>query len=564
MAPARRGIVSIARDLHCRRAARSVTLPNDERACASCCLMTRRRGPVEWPRNTLRLRFVALVRAALSFESALPPPPSRWTMASNMTLRRLWHSPTLTTWGSLGVRLGGVVLVLPLVLRHFAPPEIAVWQLFASVFMLTLMFDFGMSPTLSRMLAFARGGLPLAAMGDLRSRSMDVAAAPPPLTPDAAVQLAARLFSSMRWLYPRLALVAVLLMATLGSLAIQSAVDQTTSPTLTWAAWVLVLTGAYVSFCANAYVACLQGMDNVAALRRWEMLVGLGQIGSCLVVLLAGGGLLALVATYQLWAVLNLIGLRAMAAKLHPTLAAGRAVCDAEVVRAVWPATWRSGLGVLLSQGIIQASGVVYSQLAPAAQVASYLLALRIVTTISQFSAAPFYSKLPHLATLHARGERAEELALAARGMALAQWSLVAGILVVAMGAQPVLSRIHSAIGFVSPDVWAVMGLAFFVERFGAMHLQLYSLTNHIVWHIANAVTGVLMISSSVLLYPMLGLIALPVGMLMAYAGFYSIYAFRKSSKLFGFSFIAFEKRVSLPSASALAIVLIAVWITSR
>lgn len=482
-----------------------------------------------------------------------------------MTFQRLWQSPTLTTWGSLGVRLGGVVLVLPLVLRHFAPPEIAVWQLFASVFMLTLMLDFGMSPTLSRMLAFARGGLPLAAMGDLRNRGAATATAPPSLDPDAALQLAARLFSSMRWLYPRLALAAVLLMAGLGSLALQSAVSQTASPMLTWAAWAMVLAGAYVSFCANAYVAGLQGMDNVAALRRWEMLVGLGQIGSCLVVLLVGGGLLALVTTYQVWAGFNWLGLRAMMGKRHPALAAaGTASYDAEVVRAVWPATWRSGLGVLLSQGIIQASGVVYSQLAPAAQVASYLLALRIVTTISQFSAAPFYSKLPHLATLHARGERTEELALAARGMALAQWSLVAGIVAVALGAHHMLERIHSAIAFVSPDVWAVMGLAFFVERFGAMHLQLYSLTNHIVWHIANAVTGVLMIGLSVLLYPLLGLIALPAGMLMAYAGFYSIYAFRKSSKLFGFNFIAFEKRVCLPSGSVLAIVLAGIWITYR
>lgn len=497
----------------------------------------------------------------MSFDPALPPPLRR-TLAVKKTIQRLWQSPTLTTWGSLGVRLGGVALVLPLVLRHFAPPDIAVWQLFASVFMLTLMLDFGMSPTLSRMLAFARGGLPLAAMGDLRNRRL--AGDAPPLGQDASLQLAARLFSSMRWLYPRLAMAAVLLMAVFGSWALRSAVGQTASPAVTWTAWALVLTGAYVSFCANAYVAGMQGMDNVAALRRWEMLVGLGQIASCLLALLLGGGLLALVATYQVWALVNLVGLRAMVANRHPALAAGRPAYDALVVRAVWPATWRSGLGVLLSQGIIQASGLVYSQLAPAAEVASYLLALRIVSTISQFSAAPFYSKLPHLATLHARGERSAELVLAARGMALAQWSLVVGIVAVALSAQPVLIQIHSAIAFVSADVWAVMGLAFFVERFGAMHLQLYSLTNHIVWHIANAVTGVLMIGLSIVLYPVLGLIALPAGMLLAYGGFYAVYAFRKSSKLFGFTFFRFERSVGLPPALMITLILAGVAIASR
>ena len=31
-------------------------------------------------------------------------------------------------------------------------------------------------------------------------------------------------------------------------------------------------------------------------------------------------------------------------------------------------------------------------------------------------------------------------------------------------------------------------------ERVGALHIQLYSMTNHIVWHIANGVTGILLI----------------------------------------------------------------------
>ena len=85
------------------------------------------------------------------------------------------------------------------------------------------------------------------------------------------------------------------------------------------------------------------------------------------------------------------------------------------------------------------------------------------------------------------------------------------------------------------------------------MHLQLYSVTNHIVWHIANGVSGLLMIGLSLVLFPALGLLALPLGMLVAYAGFYCIYCFGKSSKSFEFTLFSFERGVSLLPALALA-----------
>ena len=83
-------------------------------------------------------------------------------------LSRAWHSPTLMTWGSLLVRLAGVVVILPIVLRRFSPPEVAVWQLFASLMTLVLLMDLGLSPTFSRLLAYARGVASLDDMRDMR------------------------------------------------------------------------------------------------------------------------------------------------------------------------------------------------------------------------------------------------------------------------------------------------------------------------------------------------------------------------------------------------------------
>ena len=460
---------------------------------------------------------------------------------------RLWHSPTFTTWGSLGVRLSVVVLVLPLVLVRFAPAEVVVWQLFSTLFTLVLMLDFGLSPTFSRMLAFARGGASLADMADMRRSG---------IVRIPNLHTASVVFAALRWFYPRLALGIIALFAVIGTLALQRPIAQIVAPDAAWAAWVLVLTSSAVGFWGNAYASALQGMNSIAPLRRWEVATGLAQIGTSIAVLVSGGGLFALVAAYQFWVIFNALRNRLLLKRLHPALFNRPATPDPEVLRVMWPATWRSGVGVLMSQGIIQASGVIYSQFGIPAEVAAYLLALRIMTMISQFAQAPFYSKLPYLAELQASGDRETQMLFAQKGMRLAHWIFVAGVIGVAVFIQPALDLIGSRTHFVPAGVWALMSLAFFMERYGAMHLQLYSLTNHIVWHIANGVTGVLMIGIAVLAYPSLHAYAFPLAMLLATGGFYCTYAVRHSSAAMGLHIATFESRTSLMPAVVLCTML--------
>ena len=447
------------------------------------------------------------------------------------------------TWSSLGVRLSGIVVVLPIVLHRFAVAEVAVWQLFSTIFTLMLLLDLGLSPTFSRMFAYARGGAAVEDMRDMRAQRPAASA-----IDDAEVlRHASRLLAALRWIYPRLAAGVVLAFAVGGTLALRRPVDECAQPQTMWIAWSIVLAGGFVSMLGNAYAAALQGMNEIAAQRRNETFSGLGQVVTSLAVVVAGGGVLPLVMSYQAWGIVNAWRNRGLLRRLHPALAAVPPAADRTVLAALWPPTWRSGIGVLMSQGLIQASGLVYGQLVPAAALAAWLLAIRIVTTISQISQAPFYSKLPLLASLQASGDRARQLALASQGMRRAQWVLVAGLVIVTFAATPLLHLIGSRTPFVSEGVWALMALAFFVERFGAMHMQLYSLTNHIVWHLANGATGVAMIAASLLLYPHVGELALPGAMLLAYGAVYSSYAARLSSRAFGFGLLRFERDAGLP-----------------
>jgi uncharacterized membrane protein YdcZ (DUF606 family) len=127
----------------------------------------------------------------------------------------------------------------------------------------------------------------------------------------------------------------------------------------------------------------------------------------------------------------------------------------------------------------------------------------------------------------------------------------VAGGIGVALTADFALRLIHSKTAFVSPTIWLLTCCAFFLERLGAMYLQLYSTTNHIVWHIANGVTGTIMLALALLLYPHWGVLAFPAAMLAAYLSFYTWYAIRLSAQAFQFGWLQFERQCAMLPALA-------------
>lgn len=461
-------------------------------------------------------------------------------------LSRLWYSPTFTTWGSLLTRLMSVMLVLPLVLVKFSPGEIVIWQLFATLSTLLLLLDFGLAPTFSRMLAYANGGASISDLSRIQERRERN-------TAGSNHETLLTVYGSLRWLYLRCGFAAMALLALGGTLALIKPMGELPDSHDAWLAWALVASTSLAAIWSQVYGSALQGLNQIAVMRRWEILTASGQITSSFLVLALDGGLLALVASNQVWLLFNAWRLRRLLYATMPELRHAPSTPNPAVMSSLWPAAWRSGVGMLMNNGIIQFSGVLYSQIAPASEVAAYLLALRIMTVVTQFSAAPFYSKLPRLAELQSSGARQEQLHLAKRGMSWTLWVHVAGVVAVMFAVPLGLELTGSQIQFVSLSFWCVMSLGFYVERVGALHIQLYSLTNHIVWHIANGVAGALLIALAFILYRWQGAIGLPLAMLAVNLFFYSPYAMKHSSRAFDFPLIPFLKDTAMPPLVLLA-----------
>ena len=470
-------------------------------------------------------------------------------------LLQAWNSPTLMSWGSLAARLGGFAITLPLVLRAFTPAELAVWLLFATIASLQIIGDVGFSQTFTRAFAFAYGGAHVEELADARVTKTH--------RPSATLNIDTlqRIFHTIGPVYLKLSVIAFLVLLCFGSLALQKPITALSNyQSDAWLAWAIVLVSTTASLWGNIYTSYLQGSGRIALLRRWEMLTAIAGIISVLIVLLAGGGLLEVVLAQQIWMIVSVVRNNWLCKNDENFKVSPFSVVDSVVFSAVWPSAWRSGIGVLMSFGIIQFSGIAYAQVVSTVESAKYLFALRVIQIISQFSQAPFYSKLPELARLRSQGLVAEQLILAKKGMRFAHWTFVTGFLSVLLLVQPILSFIGSKTQFVSMNMWILMGAGYLAERVGAMHIQLYSTTNHIIWHIANGLTGCAMLLLSVILYSWLGAVALPLAMLVSYLCIYTPMAIYYSSRAFEFNVLAFEFKVSFFPIVAFVLVIFIVF----
>lgn len=433
-----------------------------------------------------------------------------------------------------------LVLVLPLVLTRLSTAEIAVWYLFSTIINLQILVDVGFSSTFARVIAYGIGGA--TQVKDFRHTSSFQSSGEPNW------EIIERISSTMKSVYFRLSILLVLLLSTLGTWSLWKPISQLNNSYFAWIAWIVILFVSGLILRGNAYNSYLQGINQIALLRRWESITSIGAIATSCLVLILGGGLLGVVIANQSWLMINVLrnwwlcnNVEGEKFKTFKNIG-----IDSEIFESVWPAAWRSGVGVFASYGLVQLSGIFYAQVSSATEVASYLLGLRLIQTITQFSQAPFYSKLPLLARLRSEANLQKQVFIARRGMALSYWAYTIGFITVGLSATSLLKLISSNAYFVSPILWSLLGLSMFAERYGAMHIQFYSVTNHIIWHIANGVSGLIYLAINITFFNLLGVYVFPIALLISYLSFYCWYSASHSYKTYNLNFFDFEKDTML------------------
>ncbi len=456
---------------------------------------------------------------------------------------RAWNSPTLTTWANSGVKALGFFVILPLLFRRFETADLALWFAFTSVLGLQMMAALGCEPSFSRLYAYALGGLRPEEMKDLRNI--------PPLRLGATPNYAAidELRATMRRIMLWLTLIGFGITAVAGTVIISPSLARASNSSHAWIAWGVIATTASVSLWGTCYTAFLQGTNHIPLLKRWEMLSSIGGIVTSFIVVHRGGGLLALVVSTQTWALFNvsrnaLLCRRVMAR--FSDFRRSQPRFSKVVFEACWPSVWQMGLTQLASQGLIQTTSLVVSQLGSAVESASFLFVMRLIQFLQLFATVPFTTKLPTLAKLRAEGRLDEMLVAAKRGMQITLWCILAVVIMVDLLGNPILERLRHDSVSINLTLWKILTFTMLVERWIGMHQALYLLTNRVLalkvmlpYAFIYAVT---LISS----VKWVGTFAVPLAMLAAQLTTLG-YTLKHSYSSISSRFLIFEKRVAIP-----------------
>jgi len=431
------------------------------------------------------------------------------------------------SWAALIARGASLFLLLPLALRAFAPETVTVWLALVAIATILGMCDLGFGPTLTRLVAYA--------LRETDSGTQESYAS-------ADWQTLSQIAETLRPLYLLLALAGLVFGGAIGSWYLSTLILNMEDPADGWIAW-LVLLASYGLACFGArFTVFLSGLHRIAFVRRWEAIgVLVGTISGC-AILLCDGGLAALMLATQIWPLVSLLAVAKEFRKTTgPHVARMRWKLHASIIKRAWPAAWRSQIGMLAGVSAIHFAGLAYARLASAEEAASMLVALRLMSALSQFSQPPFYTRLPALATMYQVNSIERLLSIAKIGLTGSCWTFVVGAIVGGPIFREIFALTGSQTPLVSQPVWALLAVGFYLERVGSMHLQLSAVSNQINWHISNTVNAAILALCIAIAYPVLGIYTVAAAMTLAYGGFLTVYAIVESRRHFRFSVAHFE-----------------------
>lgn len=467
-------------------------------------------------------------------------------------IKRLFNSPTLNTWFSLGVQSLNLFLVTPMLLTIFNSQEIAVWYLFLMVISFQNLLDFGFGSTFSRFISYSRsenfGLVPKDKKEILVYNKTTII----------EFTLLSRVIGLMTFIYKYL-LIIFLFILLIFSFFLYRPINLLNQPAEGWYAWVFILTVTLYSFWGEIYVSFLIGLNNVSQYYRITgIFSSLSNLFSMLILIFIPS-LLNLVIINQSTKIIRILTVSYICKNKYAGIykKVKKNKFDKELFAHIWPSSWRSAIGRISSYSLIQLSGLFYAQVGSSQDIANYLFSIKIFEKIRTFSQAPFYSKIPKLAKLYSDNKLKEQLEYARKGMIISYWVYIFPIFIVIYFGNDILGLISANAKFVSLKLLSIFSIAFLFERFGAMHIQLISTTNKIFWHIANGVSGIVFIVFSSFYFEKIGITAFALGYFFGYTFFYAPYCSNKVYKEYKTTFLIFERNVFIPPAVILLIIVL-------
>ena len=145
--------------------------------------------------------------------------------------------------------------------------------------------------------------------------------------------------------------------------------------------------------------------------------------------------------------------------------------------------------------------GIILAQFVDAIELGKFLLSVRIIQSFAAISNPLFYIKIPQMALIYNENGYKEAQKIGSQRVTICM-TLFLGLLISFTVLYPLInSFLENKILILDKFDWAILCAAFLIERLSSLYLQIYTLSNNVIWHKVNFLTLTAIILLSIVLF---------------------------------------------------------------
>lgn len=396
-------------------------------------------------------------------------------------------------WGYLsqGLQYGAALLVLPLLLRSLTGPELGIWYVFLAIASFASLLDFGFTPTLARNVSYVSSG-----SRHLLAHGYEVVEEGGSVDYD----LLDGVITTSRSFYAYLALATLVVLATVGTLYIESISGPLENKMSLWLSWGLFVAATVLQLYFKYFTPILQGRGLFVEYYKATALSNLAFIAATALLLLMGLGLFAVSFGYLTSALVGrqlswyYLRNQEFYAELRSASWRGN---RSDLFRILFHNAWRMGVGVLGAFLILRANTMLASSYLGLEVTATYALSLQITTAVQSMALVVVSVQLPRLTQLRIAGNLEEMRALLIRTGAQSVAFHLLGVAALVAAGSPLIRLIGGNSDLLPRDLLAWIGLMSLLELIHTIAASIILTGNRVPFIGAALVSGLLILASS-------------------------------------------------------------------
>lgn len=391
------------------------------------------------------------------------------------------------TYLSTFLQLGSGIILFPLILRLLSSETVGVWAIFTTIFSLISLLDFGFSPSFTRNISYIFSGvdsLKKTGISEERTHS------------GVNFELLANTIKAMKWLYSRIALIALLLLSTAGTYYLYVILKSrfTGDNQYIIIAWVLFCLISTYNIYTLYYDSLLTGRGMVKRSKQIIVISQIFYLAVSVLLLLLGFDLISIVfAQFVATLIKRILSYNSFfTTSLKKRLSEFSATSFREIIDIILPNSIKLGVTSLGGFLVLQASVIIGSFYVSLENLASYGITIQAINVIGGLGFVFYSSYVPKLSYLRVENDNRGIKNLYKKSVLILFFTfLVSGIALIYLG-NPILTLLKSQTFLLSNSMISAILLISFLEKNHAMAGGFLLSKNEVPFYKASLFAGLL------------------------------------------------------------------------